>query len=204
MNHHIYKLTSTGLLPLRFLHSFETQIVMVTTPRSITVNDGVVLTLGSGLEQPDLPVGKKVRVWLSRWFYCELAEAAKEREEKRRQEKLRDEERLNICREESEAFNACLNVPVKWRTGMKDVLSGLSPTSAGNGINKSTVGHIELLEPLAEGRLSREAGEFLCSRNKGKQWSDNSHLRCYDGNGNLYDAKVTCKACLKMAQRWKT
>lgn len=86
---------------------------------------------------------------------------------------------------------------------MKDVLSGLLENSDGNGMNKATVGHIELLEELTEGKLKRDPGEFLCTKNKGKQWSGVSEKLYTDGNGERYNAKVTCKACLKSAKRWQ-
>jgi len=112
-------------------------------------------------------------------------------------------DKMRCASKQASAFNQSLNIPVDWHTGYKDVLSGLSENSWGDGTNKATVGHIEFLESLNDGRLKRERGEFLCTKKKGKQWSGDSHLKSIDGDGNCYNAKVTCKTCIKAANRWK-
>lgn len=94
---------------------------------------------------------------------------------------------------------------MRWDVGIKDVLSGLSQTSFGDGRNRATVEHIYLLEPLQAGRLARKAGDFLCtaaSGSNGKRWSSKVIERSHDGDGLPYQPKVSCRACLAAAERW--
>ena len=101
---------------------------------------------------------------------------------------------------ESKTFNQSLNIPVRWSSEIKQVLSGLSENSAGNGTNRRSVNHIYLKEELTYGRLKREANSFLCSQVKSK-WGGN-------WSGTLGDhgieTKVTCQSCLKIANRFLT
>jgi len=129
-----------------------------------------------------------------------------EREEKRKAkqhtEDIARRDLLNKRRDETKQFNESLNIPFSWRTGYKDVLSGLSGISWGDGTNQATVGHIEFLEEHTEGRLKRIMSDFLCTAKIGKQWSGSSHLESLDGDGNSYNARVTCRSCIKSAKRW--
>lgn len=117
--------------------------------------------------------------------------------------------RLNQLREEAQIANAAIALPVRWEPAIKPVISGLSEASAGNGANRSTVTHIRLIDPLARGRLYRNAGDMLCSTN-GHNGSfadlEAGDMRI-DGEGNTYPAKITCKKCLQIAkggQLWKS
>lgn len=147
--------------------------------------------------------GTLVEVWCDRngFYVCALAEdydrkqaedkaqaeaAARAQEEKRRQQQV-----------EGLAFNEALPIPVEWVPGEKDVLSGLSEHSDGSGLNARSVVHVLLNAPLADGRFKRNKGDFLCTSaagTNGKQWSSQAEAPAY--------AKVSCKACLKVAQRW--
>lgn len=69
-------------------------------------------------------------------------------------------------------------------------------------MNKETVAHIQLLTDLEDKRLKRDAGDFLCGKEKGKQWVDQKTMESIDGNGEKYQSKVTCKDCIKVAKRW--
>jgi hypothetical protein len=94
---------------------------------------------------------------------------------------------------------------VAWDVGIKDVLSGLSETSWGDGRSAATVEHVYLLEPLTAGRLVRQAGDFLCTAaagTNGKRWSSKVIERAHDGDGQPYRPRPTCKACLALAKRW--
>jgi len=179
---------------------------------SIVAQDGTVSVFGETLafETESLPPGTLVRVWLnSRGFFVCATMADIEKQEKQDLEKAYTEtekrrRHLNDLRAEAEAFNARIGLPVRWDVGIKDVLSGLSPNSWGDGRNRATVEHVYLLEPLVEGRLKREKGDFLCSassRSNGKRWSTVVD-RAYDGDGNLYQPKITCKACLRLVKKW--
>lgn len=176
----------------------------VTDARQVNL-EGELLTFPN--HHPEIAPGVIVRVWLDRNFVCELLSDFQAREEQRQEqsrlESLQYKAMLNAGRDNALAFNRALNIPFQWQTGYKDVLSGLSGRSLGDGRNKATVGHIELREDCAAGRLSRRRGDFLCTTNTGKQWSGDSRLQCIDGDGELFDAKVTCKACLTKAQRFK-
>ena len=181
--------------------------------RASTVNpDGTVNLAGETLrfETPSEapPPGTPVQVWLGRWFYCatqaDLDEAERAQKAAMEEKERQDRERRNRRRQEAEAFNAQIRLPVKWDTGIKDVLSGLTETSWGDGRNRRTVEHILLLEPLRVGRLKRQANDFLCSSSaprNGKRWSGQVIDRAHDGDGNEYAPQVTCKACLQIAAR---
>ena len=161
---------------------------------------GTVLVYGERLRfnthDKGLPPGTPVKLWLERSFVCATsadldleAAQAKAATERHAREVAR---RAEALREAAAAFNSRIQIPVAWDVAYKTVLSGLLEHSMGNGANKATVDHIRLLEPLSDGRLKREAGDLLCGT-KASLW-------IADGN----NAKVTCKACLKLAQRWIT
>ena len=155
--------------------------------------------------QEMLPSGTKVRVAFYRNFECEPLEEILRREaaaqQKLKEERSRERDRQNQRKQSAEAFNRSLNLPFSWRTGINGVLSGLSEGSWGDGTNRRTVGHVELLENFQSGRLKRKAGEFLC-KSSGKRWSQETHYQWSGGDGELYDAQVSCKACLRLALRF--
>lgn len=103
-------------------------------------------------------------------------------------------------------FNAALaqerrleDLPFEWRTDIKEVLSGLSESSMGNGCKTNTVKHLMLVEDYSNGRLVRGVGDYLCSPKKVANWSggDCEH-HCYM-NGTIVKTiqhEITCKSCL--------
>lgn len=130
--------------------------------------------------------------------------AATEQAYRNKQEQERQIERAkrNKRRAEAEAANALIQLPVYWTAGIKNVLSGLSATSWGDGRKANTVQHIYLLEPLHIGRIHRNQCDFLCtsaSGTNGKLWSSVEE-KWFDGDGKEYVAPVTCKQCLKIAK----
>lgn len=162
----------------------------------------------------ELYPSQKVFILLLHHFYLETEEEQKEkqRQAEERQQKEREERciLLNKRREEAESFNAQLHIPVIWASGLKDVLSGITDYGRQDGRNKATVNHILLQEDLKDGKLHRKKGDFLCSssaKQNGKRWlssSDESAISwTFDGNGNEYQAKVTCKSCLQIARKWQ-
>jgi hypothetical protein len=177
----------------------------------VVAADGAIALAGETLRfrGDGLAPGTPVEVWISGGlFVCaaqgDLAREAEERRRKQEQVALAERERRNALRDEAATFNACIRLPVGWDVAIKDVLSGLSATSAGDGRRKDTVHHIRLLEPLVEGRLKRGAGDFLCTSargSNGKRWSSVAE-QWQDGEGAAYAPKVTCKACLRHAGRW--
>ncbi len=173
------------------------------TGKNVIIHD-VVLSLDELLNP-----GTPVKVWLDRNFYCntviDLDEQEKIIEKQRMKQIQAEKDAMDLYRKESEKFNNGLNIPVPWTTGQKDVLSGLSASSWGDGRRSNTVNHILLQEDMVDGRLQRSAGDFLCtssSKNNGKQWSGSPTIYLVDGHGEKFLPKVTCKQCLKLANRW--
>ncbi len=167
--------------------------------------DGVTLTLDYSDGQTPLADGTEVECYIAAYFYCHTKADVKASEEQRvirRQEQQQSyEARLNQYRDEANAFNATLALPFSWKAGFKAVLSGLTEKSSGNGINRATVMHVELTEDFKQGRLDRKAGDFLCSKDKGMEYVD-SEATAFDGEGKAYQPKITCKACLKRAEKY--
>lgn len=164
------------------------------------------------LAHPDeirLDAGEKVFVSLGLDFCLERESERTERLTQNRsryeEDQARQRERLAQLRAEAQEFNASLRIPVKWEPGIKDVLSGLSENSWGDGRNRATVEHILLRGDLVDGQLRRRAGDFLCTAPRGtngKQWSAQPEST-YQTGGQEYRPKVTCRACLKIAERWR-
>lgn len=127
----------------------------------------------------------------------ELARAEKRKEIER--QKLRD------LQERAGLENGKLHIPVRWTSGQKRVLSGLSRNSSGTGENARTVNHVLLLETLTDGKFERSAGAFLCtsaSGSNGQDWTEHRHSSDYGVDGK-YVSRITCKQCLKLAARWE-
>lgn len=102
-------------------------------------------------------------------------------------------------RSNSYKFNTSLNIPVKWSPEIKQNLSGLSADSSGDAFKKNTVFHIYLHENLDSGRLKRNSKDYLCTQVSAK-WGGN-----WSGTvgAQTENYKVTCKSCLKIANRFK-
>lgn len=172
-----------------------------------TVNEtGHVILQGETLciKQGALPEETRVKVWLNHagFFVCatiaELEQRAAAQREAETARAQAQRTRWEAQQREAQAFNARIQLPVKWTGGIKDVLSGLSESSNGDGRRQNTVVHVYLLEPLQAGRLKRQAGDFLCSSSaahNGKRWSGEVEY-------SKEHHKVSCKACLALAARW--
>lgn len=193
--------------PFWFNRMRQGQHAAVVSPGGVVSVEGVPLRLRGDAPAP----GEAVRVWITSagYFVCatldEIEREAQAQRDAQALEAQQRREQLNALRADAETFNARIALPVRWDVGIKDVLSGLSERSWGDGRSKATVEHIYLLEPLVDGRLSRLAGDFLCTAaggTNGKRWSTKAVERCHDGEGTPYQPKVTCKACLALAQRW--
>ena len=205
----MHQLIGPSLLDPRWFHQVSGGWQEATAVDSQSVNfSGQVLHLVNPGEIT-LTDSQKVYVRLFRNFYLETAEERQEQERKGREQYEHQQqayrEQKNRWRAEAETFNATLHIPVKWLSGMKDVLSGLGENSWGDGRNAASVTHIWLQEDLHEGKMHRSKGDFLCtssSGTNGRQWSAQPEDYCFDGDGNHYQGKVTCKSCLKLAARW--
>lgn len=133
------------------------------------------------------------------------ARISKEREEAEERRRAAYHQRLGDFQARAEAANAKLNVPVRWTSGEKPVLSGLSANSWGDGRNSRSVNHILLLEPVREGRFVREADTFLCtpaSGTNGRGWTGDMAAHS-TGNDGPFVSCINCMQCLKLAARWK-
>lgn len=168
---------------------------------------GQILQMTDGVE----PAGIKGQVWIDRSGQFTFASQEELEKDALRQQQERDrhaaQEKLLLdgLREEARVRNDRLRLPVKWTAGQKDVLSGLSRSSTGNGRNRATVNHILLQEPLSKGRLIRKEGDFLCasdSAGNGKRWSGRPEAVAFDGDGRPYAPAVNCRSCLRLAASW--
>lgn len=172
--------------------------------RRFRIGDDGTLEIGGSVfrfEDPaDAPApGAEVHFMVLRHgFVCTTVEDAEaeavrvlaDQEMRRREE----EAAASMRAADDAAFNASLGLPFEWEPGCRVVLSGLSATSAGNGLNRASVAHVMLRKDLASGRLRRSAGQFLCS----------SHVDAYGsdvGMRKAAGARVTCRSCLAQSER---
>lgn len=203
------KLITTGLVNPFTLRDMASAKEAVVGEDSLIRIDELVLRFDVFGEA--LPPGTSVKVWLSSsgFIYCDSEESLTALAELRRQDELEHAASrrlmLNEVRSGDERFNASLALPFRWSAGIKDVLSGLSEKSMGDGRGKRTVQHIRVLEDLDSGRITRKSGDMLCTTeagSNGKQWSSNPEAIAYDGDGRAYQPRITCKQCLRIASRW--
>lgn len=155
-----------------------------------------------------LPAGAALVVWMGHDGFLRAASAAEYDADQQSRAAAEAAEAARVQadeqrqRDEARAFNASLSIPVAWATGIKDVLSGLSESSMGNGFKRNTVVHVVLLDDLKAGRLVRQAGDFLCTSNSsanGKRWSGDPRLDQLPGQESAH--AVTCSQCLRLAKR---
>jgi len=180
--------------------------VCVTEDRTVTIKGETLRFRG------DAPLpGTMVEVWLNGagFFVCatpgEIQRDAQARSQSEAEASAYRHAVRNAARIDAETFNSRIMLPVNWGVGIKDTLSGLSENSWGDGRNRATVEHIYLFDALEIGKLKRKAGDFLCtsaSNSNGKRWSGIVAEHHVDSDGNQYQPKVTCKACLARAQRY--
>jgi hypothetical protein len=157
--------------------------------------------------------GTELEICTGRWYLSAERPAtrkAREAEEKVLREKSETQfreaqiARQCVMREKATRVNASLNIPVRWTSGQKSVLSGLSESSMGDGRNSRSVNHVLLLEPLTAGRVKRDRLDLLCTARSGTNGRGYSSLETFnvDAEGR-YVSEVTCKRCLELASRWK-
>ena len=95
------------------------------------------------------------------------------------------------------------DLPFEFHVGIKEVLSGLSESSWGNGEKSNSRIHVIVDEDISVGRLKRKKGEFLCSQQKRyANWSGQNDEQLYHYFGaTKYVPEITCKACLERSRR---
>lgn len=126
---------------------------------------------------------------------------------KREAEKLRIEENQKQAIEKRKFSSAEFwakhnNLPFEFSIDIKEVLSGLSANSWGDGTKKNTVFHVYLKSDFNSGRLNRKSGDFLCSQTtKGGNWSGSLGQKDnFDVDGVKFTP--TCKKCLEILERF--
>ena len=180
--------------------------------RGDVVENGTVIIEGVTFAFIDetLDDGTEVVFWLGNWGYCykksDLDEYKAIRERQLKQEEFERKKLSNKRRKQANAFYEAYDVPFKFHINIKDVLSGLTENSMGNGTKKNTVYHVILDEDFTQGRLKRSSGEFLCSQPKiASNWGNGRGDQTWhtDSDGTEYVPQVNCKACLKILERFK-
>lgn len=150
--------------------------------------------------------GMEVRVWFDLATQdvliakeCDWRDAVRRQEEaalKARAERdAADAARTAAAKAESDAWVTLFAPPFAWRLGHRQVLSGLRERSYGDGRNRASVEHIMFSEDFSSGRLSRKAGDLLCTS------APASFGNVFNSPGDDC-GKPTCKSCLEMAARF--
>lgn len=164
---------------------------------------------------PPLRVGEAVLLRIGRMFVeleyesdhqAWLQAAEREREakqaEKARQAAERQQQQIDL----SKAFYAHYDVPFRFTIEVKEVLSGLSANSNGDGQRRNTVKHLFVQDGFTKGRLKRNAGDYLCSPSQarsGGNWSNNLGRGSFALDEEGTQPIPTCKQCLTALERFK-
>ncbi len=95
-------------------------------------------------------------------------------------------------------FNDALNIPAPWHGNTRVSLGGLGRNSCGDGTTSASVEHVVLEGDLTAGRFRRRSGDLLCS-------AAVSHfgLSSHGERERTRRFRITCKACLRAAERFK-
>lgn len=171
---------------------------------------GQVLVFDDSTPAPE--PGTELEISTGKWYLTAETTAAREAREAAQKAQWHEQEaqyaisrteREKALRTRATSVNAALNIPVRWTSGQKSVLSGLSASSMGDGRNARSVNHILLLEPIQEGRFKRDKQDFLCTTKAGTNGRGYSVLETFnlDTEGR-YVSEITCKRCLELASRW--
>lgn len=165
--------------------------------------------------EPPLQVGAVVRLFAkSRYIELEYesdynewrAENEREQEAKWELQRQQEQERKARRIQASQTFYSGLNIPFRFTIEVKEVLSGLSANSNGDGQKRNTVYHVYLKEAFQQGRLIRKAGDFLCSQSQarsGANWSDSLGQGTFTLDQDGTQPVPTCKQCLAALERFK-
>lgn len=104
----------------------------------------------------------------------------------------------------SQAFYERYAIPFTYSIEIKEVLSGLSAHSNGDGWRRNTVFHVYTLKRIDEKKRHRAPFPFLCSPSSaqsGGNWSASLGQDTYKQE-NQYRPMPTCKKCLSMLERY--
>lgn len=167
--------------------------------REVNVTDG--RALGQPVDPADIPDGRYTVVWD---HDVKVARLAAQRDAPHAKVGAEAEALDESRRQETLELNRSLGVPVAWLPDYHFRSDG----SPGSGWS-NRVYHVRLREDLAEGRLRRERGDWLCKssrRGHGELFSvgDREEERGTDEETLLSIERVTCRACRRMCRRWSS
>lgn len=200
-----------GFLSPFFVREFKPTIITVTDADFVDIASGFIpktpLTVG---EEIIVEIGifsvlcyyKKELDIYNAWKTEQKAIEAAKKQEYEKQEA----ERRKL---KSETFWATHEIPFDFSLEIKEVLSGLKEGTMLHAQKRSTVLHIYLQEDYTNGRFSRNKGDYLCANEKAKyggNWTGNVGMRLYefqDHREKTIRNIPTCKACLKILERFK-
>lgn len=175
-------------------------------PQKITIENERYITIFdqkfTPLNGETLEIGKQLFVQNGRFnmqaSYVDEIKAYNEAKAERIKEKA-EQKRIQKEKEIKEFWNQ-YDIPFDFSVEVKEVLSGLSENSMGNGLKKNSKHHIFVKEDIEFGRLKRHANSYLCSPSKaysGGDWSGTL------GNGRNGKHIITCKNCLTKIEKFK-
>jgi hypothetical protein len=144
----------------------------------------------------------KMNNWGIARIKSEVTEFNRLRDIRRKTEQEHAEQSKLAAIERAKAFHDSLHFPVKYHVGMKEVLSGLSANSAGNGYKQNTVIHLILDQDFQGGRMKRRAGDFFCTQSKSRSGADWSGTKNSPHSGLAPEPEVTCKKCLNLLSKF--
>lgn len=203
------KASYDGFIPPLYFTTFSgIREGVVVEGNRINIDKGHILKFDEG--EVHLPVGTPVMVKLNRWFWFMSKKDYDRMLLQKEHDRLRQEEEYRLKsmarREEAERFNSEYIFPFEWEIGIKAVISGLTESKMGNGVYAKTVHHVLLKTPVNFGRMKRNAGDFLCTPYGGANgnFSDLFSAEYFqDSTGIKYKPKITCRSCIKIAERWR-
>lgn len=200
-------------LEIKSLSPFIDPFFVNETPSVFTVgDDGVSIYFPSSSRKTNYalvspqPVNTKVRMEFNRSGVKATLQSEEEayqhqlqleRDEKRKAEQDKSEQAAQREAQEAAQFNESLNIPFRWCSDIKVVMSGMQENSNGSGFNRRTVQHVRVLEDYTDGRFSRKKGDFLCGTDHSKNQGYTDHA--WDSESK---SRVTCKQCIKVAKRF--
>jgi len=161
----------------------------------------------------ELPAGTEVKVYLKNDNLIAKTHALVEQEERetqrRREQQKWERERARIHKKarrkkRNREFWGQYDIPFDCTTATNDRLGELQRGSSGTGRTKHTAIHFVPLEPISEGRLRRDAREYLC-QNEGQYATLRYQPTQVDEVPPPGEDKeaITCQSCLDRMERWR-
>ena len=172
------------------------------------LGNGRIIFYGVELDGCPYPKGTAVKVKISSDIECiSLEEYNFSLQEQTRIRSEQEQRRKDILEEkkvQAAAFYSGYKFPFNYSVSITGHLNGLKEHSGGNGLTRSTVIHLMIMNDFSEGKLKRRNRDKMCL-SSGKNYADSNtdtHYS-YDSNNLPYLPAVTCKKCLEIIQRWR-